>query len=152
MTAFPYVAPLSLSAALTFPAGLQGLANGSSVLSTDEIDNTVSLTARWTEIAIEVYLNTLNPVAPAFVDVALIPKIGGNYMTASAGSKIPIGSGMVPIDSVWVEDGSAVKRVFARFSDVLPIHYKVLIVNYTGVAFNAASNTVKWAGTLPETR
>ena len=149
MTAFPMTA-LSF-ASLAFASGLNSLANGSSVLSSGVIDNS-DAAARFDWIVAEISLTSINTTANGQVQGFLVPSIDGTYLTAAGGSNIPLASNIYPYDACSLDPGASAKQAGLLFLNCLPVPYKLLIVNATGVAFASTGNTVKWAGCLRETR
>ena len=147
MTAFPLKA-IPAFTALAFPAGLQGLTNGSTVLSSNHIDNSA---LRYDEIHLEITLATLNPTGAPLVDAALVPSYDGTNFHSLAGGAFPLGSDAIPVASSSIDAGSGTKLCYIRVLNVAPYKYKVILRNATGVSFNATGKSVKNSGTVRET-
>lgn len=147
MTYFPLKAVPAFTS-LTFPAGLQGLVNGGTVLSTGKIDASA---LRYDEIHLEITLNTLSPSGVPLIDAALVPSWDGSNFHSLAGGTFPIGSDSVPVASANIDIGNAAKLAYIFLPVIRPYQYKVILRNATGVPFNVSGNSVKYSGTVRET-
>lgn len=138
MSTFKWVAPESIQTALD--TGLNSLGNGNTALSS-AIANQTDL---YLYISLELYLNTINPTGSPYVQIYFILSPDeSNYEDGTAGTP-----GTIPArqpDAIFaLRAANAAQRVALSNIPIPPLPFKLLLVNNTGVAFNASSNTLKY--------
>lgn len=129
------------SAATVLDTGLNSLANGAGALSA-AIDNDADLNLY---IDIEVYVSgygaSINK-GVKFADVYLVPTLDGtNY--ADTDSNIPQARYLVGSVTKGTANGTGATREIVTGVPLPPRDYKIAVVNTSGQAWAATSNTVK---------
>jgi hypothetical protein len=137
---FKHTTPEAIQTALT--TELNSLANGAYSNASGAIDN---LTGLYTHMALELYLDSLTPVAGQTIAVYLVPSIDGtNYEDGGGAVAPPAISYLCSFD---LRAAAAAQRRAQTDIPIPPFAFKLILGNLaitSGVALAAANNTLKY--------
>lgn len=121
--------------------GLNSLANNTMSAASSTITNNTNLDIY---VDIEVALNTLSPTTGAYVALYIWESIDGTNFPAQSDADLRLTTTQllctVPIGTT----ASTAQRVAVRNVVIPPGQFQIKLDNQTGVALNAATNTVKF--------